>query len=163
MSGAVELEYALRMLLAFIAGGIIGFERERHKNPVGFRTYVLVCLGSAVITMVGVETMQRTIELVGGRDVVKVDPVRLSAQVVSGIGFLGAGTILHDKNTISGLTSAASLWAAAMIGIAIGYGYYFIGIMATFLVEITLILSSLKHYYNKPQDANNKEKEKTEL
>ena len=65
---------------------------------------------------------------------------------------LGAGTILHDKNTISGLTSAASLWVAAMIGIAIGYGYYFIGILATFLVEITLILSSLKNYYNKPQN-----------
>jgi len=103
---------------------------------------------------VGVEAMQRAIELSNGRDIVRVDPVRLSAQVVSGIGFLGAGTIIHDKNTISGLTSAASLWAASMIGIAIGYGYYFIGIMATFLVEITLILSSLKHYYNKPQDPN---------
>lgn len=152
MLGGMELEYGLRMLLAFIAGGIIGFERERHKKPVGFRTYVLVCLGSAVITMVGVEAMQRAIDLSVGRDVVRVDPVRLSAQVVSGIGFLGAGTILHEKNTISGLTSAASLWVAAMIGIAIGYGYYFIGIMATFLVEITLILSSLKHYYNKSQD-----------
>lgn len=152
MLGGMELEYGLRMLLAFIAGGIIGFERERHKKPVGFRTYVLVCLGSAVITMVGVEAMQRAIDLSVGRDVVRVDPVRLSAQIVSGIGFLGAGTILHEKNTISGLTSAASLWVAAMIGIAIGYGYYFIGIMATFLVEITLILSSLKHYYNKSQD-----------
>lgn len=152
MLGGMELEYGLRMLLAFIAGGIIGFERERHKKPVGFRTYVLVCLGSAVITMVGVEAMQRAIDLTAGRDVVRVDPVRLSAQVVSGIGFLGAGTILHDKNTISGLTSAASLWVAAMIGIAIGYGYYFIGILATFLVEITLILSSLKNYYNKPQN-----------
>ncbi len=155
MFGATELEYALRMLLAFIAGGIIGFERERHKKPVGFRTYVLVCLGSAVITMVGVETLQKTLELAEGQDVVRVDPVRLSAQVVSGIGFLGAGTIIHEKNNISGLTSAASLWASSMIGIAIGYGYYFIGIMATFLVEITLILSSLKHYYNHPHDHKN--------
>ncbi len=152
MSGATELEYALRMLLAFIAGGIIGFERERHKKPVGFRTYVLVCLGSAVVTIVGVETIQRTISMAEGHAILRADPVRLTAQVVSGIGFLGAGTILHEKNNISGLTSAASLWAAAMIGIAIGYGYYFIGILATFLVEITLILSSLRHYYNKPQD-----------
>jgi len=150
---ATELEYALRMLLAFIAGGLIGFERERHKKPVGFRTYVLVCLGSAVITMVGVETVQRALAMANGADsIIRVDPVRLSAQVVTGIGFLGAGTIIHEKNNISGLTSAASLWAASMIGIAIGYGYYFIGIMATFLVEITLILSSLRHYYNRPHD-----------
>ncbi|QVK18127.1 MgtC/SapB family protein [Mycoplasmatota bacterium] len=157
MSGATELEYALRMLLAFIAGGIIGFERERHKKPVGFRTYVLVCLGSAVVTMVGVETVQRAIEMAEGKAIIRTDPVRLSAQVVSGIGFLGAGTILHEKKTISGLTSAASLWAASMIGIAIGYGYYFIGIMATFLVELTLILSSLRNYFNKPYDPRDKD------
>ncbi|HEY8364682.1 MAG TPA: MgtC/SapB family protein [Haloplasmataceae bacterium] len=154
-----ELEYALRMLLAFIAGGIIGFERERHKKPVGFRTYVLVCLGSAVVTMVGVETFQRALLLANEHDIVSADPVRLSAQVVSGIGFLGAGTIIHDRNNISGLTSAASLWAASMIGIAIGYGYYFIGIMATFLVEITLILSSIRDYYNRPQKTKNKDNE----
>ncbi len=156
MSG-IELEYALRMLLAFIAGGIIGFERERHKKPVGFRTYVLVCLGSAVITIVGVETIRLAIENSAGHDILRADPVRISAQVVSGIGFLGAGTILHEKNTISGLTSAASLWAAAMIGIAIGYGYYFIGIMATFLVEVTLLLSSLRNYYNKPNDPRDRD------
>ena len=72
MLGGMELEYGLRMLLAFIAGGIIGFERERHKKPVGFRTYVLLCLGSAVITMVGVEAMQRAIDLTAGRDVVRL-------------------------------------------------------------------------------------------
>jgi len=159
-----ELEYALRMLVAFIAGGIIGFERERHKKPVGFRTYVLVCLGSAVITIVGVETVQQTLALASHDqaifNVLKIDTVRLSAQVVSGIGFLGAGTIIHNKNNIiSGLTSAASLWAAAMIGIAIGYGYYFIGILATFLVEVTLILGSIRSYYNRPQSVKNKEEE----
>lgn len=151
-----EIDIVVKMLLAFIAGGIIGFERERHNKPVGFRTYVLVCLGSAVITIVGVETVQETIKMLENSknpdllsNTLKIDTVRLSAQVVTGIGFLGAGTILHEKNFITGLTSAASLWAAAMIGIAIGYGYYFIGITATLLVTFTLLLSSLRNYYNK--------------
>lgn len=156
-----EFEILLKMLLAFVSGGVLGFERERHKKPVGFRTYVLVCLGSAVITIVGVETVQKTIEMVNNdpvlAEVIKVDTVRLSAQVVTGIGFLGAGTIIHEKNYVNGLTSAASIWVSAMIGIAIGYGYYFIGITATILVLITLLLSSLRNYYNKSQNEKDEE------
>ena len=158
-----EVDILLKMLLAFAAGGIIGFERERHKKPVGFRTYVLVCLGSAVITIVGVETVKKTIELVSSdpllANVIKVDTVRLSAQVVTGIGFLGAGTIIHEKNYINGLTSAASLWTVAMIGIAIGYGYYYIGILATILVVFTLFLSTLRSYYNKSNKHHDKDKD----
>jgi putative Mg2+ transporter-C (MgtC) family protein len=146
------MEILIRMLLAFIAGGIIGFEREKHRKSAGFRTFVLVCLGSCVITIVGIRTVWETIKIVENSDklseVIKVDTVRLSAQVVSGIGFLGAGTIIHEKNYVSGLTSAASLWTAAMIGIAIGYGYYFIAIVATIIVVITLLLSSLRNYYS---------------
>lgn len=154
-----NLEILLKLLLAFIAGGIIGFEREKHNKPVGFRTYVLVCIGSAVITIVGLQTVKKTIEMVELNpevygNVLKIDTVRLSAQVVSGIGFLGAGTIITEKNNVSGLTSAASLWTAAMIGIAIGYGEYFIAIVATILVVCTLLLSSLRHYFSKPNKGN---------
>lgn len=159
-----NIDIIVKMLLAFIAGGIIGFERERHKKPVGFRTYVLVCLGSAVITIVGLETVKHTLKLVETNpeiygNVIKIDTVRLSAQVVVGIGFLGAGTILHEKDFISGLTSAASLWTAAIIGIAIGYGYYFIGVVATLLVTFTLMLSSLRSYYNKPINPSDRDRD----
>jgi putative Mg2+ transporter-C (MgtC) family protein len=146
-----EIEILIKLLLSFIVGGIIGFEREKHKKPVGFRTYVLVCLGATVITIVGLETVNQTLRMVASnpevyKDVIKVDTVRLSAQVVSGIGFIGAGTIINNRSNIIGLTSAASLWTSAMIGIAIGYGYYFIAIVSTILVMITLVLSTFKHY-----------------
>ena len=128
-----EIEIVIKLLFSFIVGGIIGYEREKLKKPVGFRTYVLVCLGSTVITIVGLETVFYTIELINNnpdmadvlKDVVKVDTVRLTAQVVSGIGFIGAGAIINHKSNVTGLTSAASIWTASMIGIAIGYGYYF--------------------------------------
>lgn len=150
-----HIEILIKLLVSFVAGGIIGFEREKHKKPVGFRTYVLVCLGATVITIVGMETVRSTIELVKEdpllAEVVKVDTVRLQAQVVSGIGFIGAGTIINNRSNIIGLTSAASLWTSAMIGIAIGYGYYFIAIVATILVVFTLILSTFKHYFENPK------------
>lgn len=152
-----EIEIVIRLLFSFIVGGIIGYEREKHNKPVGFRTYVLVCLGATIITITGQETMYRVIDLVASnpelyKDVVSVDAVRLSAQVVSGIGFIGAGTIINHKSNIIGLTSAASLWTAAMIGIAIGYGYYFVAIVATLLVMLALLLSTFKHYYNHPRE-----------
>lgn len=146
-----ELEIIIKLMLSFIVGGIIGIEREKLKKPVGFRTYVLVSLGATVITIVGLETVKQTMAMVAQnpevyKDVIKVDTVRLSAQVVSGIGFIGAGAIINNRSNIIGLTSAASLWTAAMIGIAIGYGYYFIAIMATIFVMIALVLSTFKHY-----------------
>jgi putative Mg2+ transporter-C (MgtC) family protein len=153
-----QIEIILKMLLSFVAGGLIGFEREKHKKPVGFRTYVLVCLGATVITIVGLETVNQTIRMVKDdpllANVIKIDTVRLSAQVVSGIGFIGAGTIINNKSNIIGLTSAASLWTSAMIGIAIGYGYYFIAVVATILVVFTLVLSTFKHYFEDPRRRN---------
>jgi putative Mg2+ transporter-C (MgtC) family protein len=157
MTNIDNIEIIIRMLFSFLAGGIIGFEREKHKKPVGFRTYVLVCLGSTVITLVGLETVNQTILLVKNdpllAEVVKVDTVRLSAQVISGIGFIGAGAIINNKSNVTGLTSAASVWTSAMIGIAIGYGYYFIATVATILVFFTLVLNTFKHYFdpNKPK------------
>jgi len=105
-----------RVFLAIVIGGILGFERERKNRPAGFRTYILVCLGSAMVMM----TNQYVYNIYGFGD-----PVRMGAQVISGIGFLGAGTIIvTGKNKITGITTAACLWTAACSGLAIGIGFY---------------------------------------
>lgn len=105
----------LRIALSILIGGTIGIERGIKRHPAGFRTYILVCLGSALVMM----TNQYIVEVYGG------DPGRLGAQVISGIGFLGAGTIIvTSSNQIRGLTTAASLWMAACLGVAIGIGFY---------------------------------------
>lgn len=106
----------VRIGLALVIGGILGMEREVRKQPAGFRTYMLVCMGSAAVMM----TNQYITQTFGNSD-----PSRLGAQVVSGIGFLGAGTILVTRNNqVRGLTTAAGLWAAACAGLAVGIGFY---------------------------------------
>lgn len=106
----------LRIFLALVVGGIIGLERDIKSKSAGFRTYMLVCLGSAMVMM----TNQYIFDTVGSGD-----PTRMGAQVVSGIGFLGAGTILvTHRNQIKGLTTAAGLWVSASLGLAVGIGFY---------------------------------------
>lgn len=110
------LSIAVRILLSIAIGGVLGIERGRRNRPAGFRTYMLVCLGAAMVMM----TNQYAFQHFGVSD-----PVRMGAQVVSGIGFLGAGTIiLTGKNQIKGITTAAGLWAAACCGLAVGIGFY---------------------------------------
>lgn len=112
----------VRILVAIILGGIIGLERGMKNRPAGLRTYMLVCLGACVVMLIN----QYTYQVYGGGD-----PVRLGAQVISGIGFLGAGTIIvTSHNQIKGLTTAAGLWASACIGLAIGIGLYEVAIVA---------------------------------
>lgn len=120
-----------RSLLAVIIGSLIGTERARHGRAAGMRTHILVCLGSAMTSMTGVYMQQ----LVGG------DPFRIAAQVISGVGFLGAGMIiLKNGNVITGLTTAAGVWATATIGIAIGFGFYTGAVTVALLFMITIIL-----------------------
>lgn len=129
---------AVRILLALAIGGALGIERGRRNRPAGFRTYMLVCLGAAMVMM----TNQFVVQEFGGSD-----PVRMGAQVVSGIGFLGAGTIiLTGKNQIRGITTAAGLWAAACCGLAVGIGFYEGAIAggATILVVLA-IMQRLDH------------------
>lgn len=128
-------EIILRLLLAVVAGGLIGLERETHGRPAGFRTHILVCLGAALVMLVSIYGFQHIDQ--GTR---AYDPGRLAAQVVSGIGFLGAGTILREGVTIRGLTTAASLWVIAGIGLAIGSGFYLAGVLTTLLAGLTLIV-----------------------
>lgn len=116
----------LRIILAMLCGGVLGIERGKAKHPAGMRTYILVCLGSALVMMTG----QYMFEVFNSGD-----PARLGAQVVSGIGFLGAGSIIVESNTkIRGLTTAAGLWTSACIGLAIGVGFYSGAIVTTIVV-----------------------------
>ncbi|MDR3600770.1 MAG: MgtC/SapB family protein [Desulfosporosinus sp.] len=134
-----DYEIALRIFLACVFGGIVGFERERNDSPAGFRTHILVCLGAALIMILSMYAF-------ADFTTVSKDPARLASQVVSGIGFLGAGTILRDGGSVRGLTTAASLWVVSAIGLATGAGFYFSAFLATFLVFVTLE-RSIEHYF----------------
>ncbi|MBZ2174217.1 MgtC/SapB family protein [Schnuerera sp. xch1] len=127
-------EIILRIILSAIIGGLIGIEREVNNRPAGLRTHILVSVGSALIMLVSIDGFNNI--RTGFTD---GDPARLAAQVVSGVGFLGAGTIMRTKNDIKGLTTAASLWVCAGIGLAIGNGYYLGGIFTASIVLIALM------------------------
>jgi putative Mg2+ transporter-C (MgtC) family protein len=126
-------EIVLRLILSAIAGGIVGMEREASHRPAGLRTHILVTLGSTLIMLISMYGFQGL-----GADNSGGEPARLAAQVVSGIGFLGAGTILRTGNNIRGLTTAASIWVCGGIGLAIGSGYYLGGLTSTIIVLFTL-------------------------
>ncbi len=124
------LQVFIRCVLAVIIGAAIGTERARHGRAAGMRTHILVCIGSAMTAMTGIYVNQ----VFGGGDV-----LRIAAQVISGIGFLGAGMIiLKNGNVISGLTTAAGVWTTATIGIALGYGFYAGALIAAALFLITI-------------------------
>ncbi|BAK20843.1 MgtC family protein [Melissococcus plutonius ATCC 35311] len=136
-------EIILRLVLASFVAGIIGFDREFKNRPAGIRTYILVCLGATIVAMIqeqiAIDSLKVSLAHPKTLEVIRSDPARLIAQVVSGIGFLGAGTIVVTKHSVSGLTTAASIWAVAGIGLAIGMGYYKIAIAG--FIAITLILT----------------------
>jgi Uncharacterized membrane protein len=134
-----DVTVILRLVLAVLLGGIIGFERGRSGRPAGLRTHILVCLGSALAMM----TNQYIFETYGVSD-----PARIAAQVVSGIGFLGAGTILvTGRHQVKGLTTAAGLWATACMGLAIGIGFYKAAVVACILISFaTMVLQKFDNY-----------------
>ncbi len=123
-----QFELIGRLLLATILGGLIGYEREASERPAGLRTHILVAVGAALFTLVSMHIGQ----------VPGSDSTRIAAQIVSGIGFLGAGTIIHDTMGIRGLTTAASLWSVAGIGMACGAAYYTGAVAATGIIFATL-------------------------
>ena len=127
-------EAGIRLLLAVLVGCVIGIERERKNRPAGMRTHVLVCVGAATIAML------ETYMIADPNSGIAVSMGRISAQVVSGIGFLGAGTIFISQKKIAGLTTAASLWNAACLGLAAGMGYYGLAVAGCAIVMITLAL-----------------------
>jgi putative Mg2+ transporter-C (MgtC) family protein len=123
-----QLELTLRLVVALILGSFIGVERELQRMPAGFRTHALVSLGSALFTIVSAEAFTGP----------GADPTRIAAQIVSGIGFLGGGAILHYGGTVRGLTTAASLWSVAAVGMAAGAGLYVMAAVGTVLVVTAL-------------------------
>ena len=127
-----EWELLLRLTMAAVLGGIIGYERQSRRKSAGLRTNVLVCLGSCLIMLLS----QSIYSGVEGKT--NADPARLVAQVVSGIGFLGAGAIMKEGLSVTGLTTAACLWVVAGVGIGVGGGYYMESLFTTGLVFITL-------------------------
>jgi len=140
------LTVVIRLLLAVLFSGIIGLDRAYKHRPAGLRTHILVCLGACIIAMIqkniGFNALEMAREYPQFKGVLRADDARLIAQVVSGIGFLGAGTIIVEHHSIRGLTTAASLWVVACIGIAVGMGDYIIAI-AGFLV-VYAVLGFLK-------------------
>ena len=134
------LSILLRMVLPCICGGLIGIEREFKRRPAGFRTHILICLGAAVTTL----TSQYIALVMGGA----TDMARLGAQVVAGVGFIGAGTIIVTRHQrVKGLTTAAGLWASAIVGLALGAGFYEGGVIATALILAAELLFSRLEYH----------------
>ncbi len=121
-----EVDLIIRLLLATLAGAVIGYEREQANKPAGLRTNTLVCLGSALFTVMSAYAFP------GG------DPSRVAAGIVIGIGFLGAGTIMREDGKITGLTTAATIWVVAAIGVTIGAGFFLLGLITAGIVFLVL-------------------------
>lgn len=128
-----DIQMIVRLGFATLSGGLIGLEREYHGKVAGFRTHALVCLGSALIMLVSIDIYEAY------KGITVVDPSRIAAQVVSGIGFLGAGAIIRFPTGITGLTTAASLWVVAAIGLACGAGFFRSALITTGLVLVVLV------------------------
>ena len=128
-----DVELIVKLLSAVVLGGSIGFERELHGKVAGFRTHALVALGSALMMLVSIHMFEVY------RGIANVDPSRIAAQVVTGIGFLGAGTILRSGAGIKGLTTAAGLWTASGVGLACGLGYFRAAIIACVITLFILV------------------------
>ncbi len=133
-----DLEITFRLVLASVLGGVIGLEREIHGREAGVRTTLLVCLGSALFMVISESFFYKYQgKILGGP--FYVDPVRLAAQVVTGVGFLGAGVIIRMKESIRGVTTAASIWVVCAVGLAVGSGYYFFGVATSVVAVLSLI------------------------
>lgn len=144
----MTIEFILRLLAATAMGAAIGLEREYHAKEAGIRTHILVAMGSClfmILSIYGFDTML-------GRDHVSFDPSRIASQVVTGIGFIGAGTIILQKQMVRGLTTAAGLWVTAAIGLACGNGMYLIALTTTAIVLVSLgVLNIYLPYFSQKE------------
>ncbi len=128
-----DIQIMIRLFLSLVLGGLIGLERQLHRHAAGLRTHILVCLGSCLIMLTSLYVFDIY------KDKVPLDPARIAAGVITGIGFLGAGAIIREREGIKGLTTAASLWVAAGIGLAVGCGFWKAGAFTTALSLIALL------------------------
>ena len=148
MTGVSELELILRLVLAVVLGGVIGYNRSRHNKPAGLRTMALISLGSAAFTLIGIEAVVQLSELQNGAESltsgisssINLDSSRIIAGIVGGVGFLGAGSIIQSRGRVQGMTSAASIWVTATIGVSVGLGLYLLATTITFIAFLVLVL-----------------------
>lgn len=152
ITSSTWLDTVIRLGLASLLGGIIGMDREASGKPAGFRTNILICVGAALLTELSIDIAARWVEIHG----TVADPARIAAQIVSGIGFLGAGTILQSRHGVRGLTTAATIWVVAAIGMAVGGGAYFLAIVATVGVAVTLVLLARVEAWLEPRTLEEK-------
>ena len=134
------MEHFLRLILAGVMGGVVGIERELRGRQAGFRTYLLVCVGSALTMIVSAQMATHRWDPQTKNEGVNinVDPARIAYGVMTGIGFLGAGVIVHTKGAVRGLTTAAGLWCMAAVGLSVGFGMYTLSLLATLLILTAL-------------------------
>jgi len=143
-----EWEVILRLVLAVLFGGLIGFNRSRHNKPAGLRTMALISLGSAAFTLIGIEAVIQLSELQRGAESlasgvsssINLDSSRIIAGIVGGVGFLGAGAIIQSRGRVQGMTSAASIWVTSTIGVSVGLGLYVLASTITFIAFLVLIM-----------------------
>ena len=148
MIGVSDLELILRLVLAVVLGGVIGYNRSRHNKPAGLRTMALISLGSAAFTLIGIEAVIQLSELQNGAESltsgisssINLDSSRIIAGIVGGVGFLGAGSIIQSRGRVQGMTSAASIWVTATIGVSVGLGLYLLATTITFIAFLVLVL-----------------------
>lgn len=144
-----SLTIIMKLLLAALFGALIGMEREKHGRPAGLRTHLLVALASCLMMIIS-ESFYLKYREISGTSILRIDPSRIAAQIVAGIGFIGAGVILKDGLTVRGLTTAACLWLAAAIGMGFGMGIYLPTIVSALIAISSLIfLKRLEPYMNK--------------
>lgn len=129
----INLNIIFKLILAIFLAGIVGWQREKIKTPAGLRTHMLVALGSTVFTIIAYELGLNSI-----------DTTRITAGIVTGIGFLGAGTIIHNSDSVRGLSTAASIWTVAAVGMAVGYGMYFLAIIGSILTLLILLFEGVE-------------------
>jgi len=147
--GSYELSLLIKLAMAALAGGLVGLERETHGRPAGMRTNLLVAVGACTMMIIS-EAFTLKYGVDGGDTLLRLDPSRTAAQIVTGIGFLGAGVIVKEGATVRGLTTAASLWAVAGLGMAFGMGYFVLGWLSTvFIVGSLLFIKKLDPYIKK--------------
>lgn len=136
-------EIIIRLIFSVFVGGIIGYERERKRRAAGLRTHILVCVGATIISLLQIDIGNKAIAIIQANkelsEIIKIDYGRLGAQVITGVGFIGAGAIVHTKGNIKGLTTAATLWVVACLGLSIGMGEYYVSIFGAIIIVITLV------------------------
>lgn len=144
----------LRITMAICIGGFVGYEREMRNRPAGFITHTLVCVGACVVSLIQIQMIEDTMRMIQDNPILagamKADLGRVVAQVVTGVGFLGAGTIIFDKGSVKGLTTATTIWVVACIGLAIGLGYYTIAIVAG--LGVIFIVMGLRQFEVRARD-----------